>query len=243
MKFDIISIFPEFFEGPLSCGMLRVARKREVIKVQVTNPRDFTTDGVVDDYQFGGGAGMVMKAEPLAKAIASVKTNDSLLINLTPQGRRLTQRLIHELAGKNSIVIICGRYKGIDARMRRLYDPLELSIGDYVLSGGEVGALVLIESITRLLPGVLGNRDSADTDSFQNDLFEAPLYTRPHSYKRLKAPKILRSGNHQLIARWRRKMAIEKTLYQRPDLISRAQFTKNDLELLLEVLDGKDSRN
>lgn len=243
MKFDIISIFPQFFDSALSYGMVRIAQEKEIIKIRITNPRDFTKGGVVDDYQFGGGSGMVMKPEPLTKAINKVKTKKSLLIHLTPKGRRLNQKVINKLSKKHHIVILCGRYKGIDQRINLMFHPLELSLGDYVLSGGEVGALALIDAITRLLPNVLGNIDSADTDSFQSDLFESPIYTRPHTYKRLKVPGVLRSGNHQLIARWRRKRSLETTLFQRPDLISSETFSKKDFEILLEVLDGKNSQN
>jgi len=241
MKFDIISIFPEFFDSPLSCGILRIAQEKGIIKIKITNPRDFAPDRIVDDYQFGGGAGMVMKPEPLNRAINSVKTKKSFLINLTPKGKKLNQKIVNDLAKKEHIVFICGRYKGIDERINLLFEPLEISTGDYVFSGGEIGALMLIESITRLLPNVLRNRDSAHTDSFQHNLFESPIYTRPNVYKRCKVPEVLRSGNHQLVARWRRKKSLEITLSQRPDLISSEIFTKGDLEILLEVLNGKDS--
>lgn len=243
MKFDIISLFPEFFDGPLSCGMIRIAKEKRIISTHITNPRKFAIDGTVDDYQFGGGAGMVMKIEPLAKAINAVKTKNSCIINLTPKGQRLNQPLVNELAQKEHIIIICGRYKGIDERVNLVFKPIEISLGDYVLSGGEAGALVLIESITRLLPEVLGNKDSADTDSFQDNLLEAPIYTRPNEYKKLKPPEVLRSGNHQLIARWRRKKSIDVTLKQRPDLIPSEKFLKNDFEILLEVLNEKNSGN
>lgn len=238
MKFDIISIFPEFFASTLSCGMLRVALERSIIAVNTVNPRAFTDDGVVDDYQFGGGSGMVFKPEPLARAIESVRTKDSTLINLTPKGQRLTQPTVRQLAGHKHIVIICGRYKGIDERINELYHPLEVSIGDYVLSGGETAALALIESITRLLSGVLGNQDSAESDSFQTGLLEAPLYTRPHTFKKLGVPEVLRSGNHGRIDEWRRKKSLELMLGRRPDLLADAVFSKKDFALLLEVLNG-----
>jgi tRNA (guanine37-N1)-methyltransferase len=241
MKFDIISIFPKFFDTPLSHGIIRIAKEKGIIKISITNPRDFTNDGVVDDYQFGGGAGMVMKPEPLTKAINSVKTKNSCLIHLNPKGKRLNQKTVNELANKTHIIIICGRYKGIDERINFIFKPLEISLGDYILSGGEVGALVLVESITRLLPNVLGNKDSADTDSFQKNIFESPIYTRPNIYKRFRVPEILRSGNHQLVALWRRKKSLKTTLEKRPDLISSQVFSKKDFEILLEVLDEKNS--
>lgn len=241
MKIDIISIFPEFFNTPLSYGILRIAQEKGIIEINVTNPRNFTQDGVVDDYQFGGGAGMVMKPEPLTKAVNHIKTKNSCLINLSPKGRRLNQDIVTKLAEKKHTIIICGRYKGIDERINYIFDPLQISIGDYILSGGELGALVLIESITRLLPGALGNKDSANSDSFQKHLIESPIYTRPNVYKKLKVPQILRSGNHNLVARWRRKKSLDKTLTQRPDLLLEETFTTTDLEILLEVLNGKNS--
>jgi len=241
MKFDVISIFPEFFESPLAFGVVRIAREKGIITIDITNPRDFTEDGVIDDYQFGGGAGMVMKPEPLAKAINHVKTQNSLLIHLTPKGKRLTQEMVNLLTKKEHIIMICGRYKGIDERINLIFAPLEISIGDYVLAGGEIGALVLVESITRLLPGVLGNKDSADTDSFQKNLLESPIYTRPNVYKKHKVPQILRSGDHRRIADWRSKKSLGKTLSHRPDLLPAETFLKKDLEILLEVLNGENS--
>ncbi len=241
MKFDIISIFPEFFLSPLSCGILRIAQEKNLIEIGIINPRDFTQDGTVDDYQFGGGAGMVMKPEPMSRAIDHVKTKKSCLIYLTPKGRRLNQNILKELVQNKHIIIICGRYKGIDERVNSLFRPLEISVGDYVLSGGEIAALVLTEAITRLLPGALGNRDSADSDSFQTNLLEPPLYTRPHTYKKLRVPQILRGGNHNLIARWRRRKSFEKTLDERPDLLPLGTYSKGDFEILLGVLDEKNS--
>ena len=241
MKFDIISLFPEFFDSPFACGILRIAIEREIIEIRITNPRDFTKDGTVDDYQFGGGAGMVLKPEPLIKAVNHVTSADSVLVSLTPQGRRLEQTTVREMTAHQHIVIMCGRYKGMDDRVRHILKPLEISIGDYVLSGGEIGALVLIEAIARLLPGTLGNKDSATSDSFEDKLLASAIYTRPHTYKSRRVPHILRSGNHRLINQWRRKDAVRKTLTQRPDLFSSATYKKSDLEILLEVLNGKKS--
>lgn len=241
MDFDIISLFPEFFSGPLGCGTFRIAQQKDIIKIKITNPRDFSKDGFVDDYQFGGGAGMVMKPEPLVKAIEHTKRKDSCLINLTPKGELLNQKLVQKLAKKEHIIIICGRYKGIDERINLLFNPCQVSIGNYVLAGGEAGALVIIESITRLLPGVLGNKDSAESDSLQNGLLESPIYTRPNLYKKFEVPLVLRTGDHRRIADWRRKESFKETLRKRPDLISTEIYPKKDLEILLEVLDDKDS--
>ncbi len=239
MKFDIISLFPEFFHSPLSCGVFRIAQEKDIIRINITNPRDFTHDGTVDDYQFGGGPGMVMKLEPLVKAIKHVRKKKTFIIKLTPKGKRLNQNIIKSLVDKKHLIIICGRYKGIDERINRFFKFQEISVGDYVLSGGEIGALVLIESITRLLPGTLGNSDSAGSDSFQEHLLESPLYTRPHVYQKHKVPTVLRNGNHRLIARWRRKKSLERTLKHRPDLLPLATFSKSDLDILLEVINGK----
>ena len=238
MKFDVVSIFPEFFEGPLSCGMLRVAREKGIVRVNTVNPRAMSTDGVVDDYQFGGGAGMVFKPEPLSAAIESVMTNGSILIALTPKGRRLTQKMVTDLTKHKHIVLVCGRYKGIDERINDIYKPMEISVGDYVLSGGEIAALAIIESVTRLLPGVLGNQDSAESDSFHESLLEAPRYTRPHFFKKYNVPEVLRGGNHKQIAEWRRRKSLELTLERRPELLADSVFSKKDFQILLEVLYG-----
>lgn len=238
MKFDIISIFPEFFEGPLSCGMMRVAREKGIISVNTVNPRDMTADRVVDDYQFGGGAGMVFKSEPLGRSIESIMTRDSRLVNLTPRGDKLTQKTVKELTGYRHVVLICGRYKGIDERINEIFEPLQISVGDYILSGGEIAALAIIESVTRLLPGVLGNQDSADSDSFQENLLEAPIYTRPRVFRKSKVPEVLRGGNHKQIAEWRRKKSLELTLERRPELLANSVFSKKDFQILLEVLYG-----
>ncbi|MEO0155754.1 MAG: tRNA (guanosine(37)-N1)-methyltransferase TrmD [candidate division WOR-3 bacterium] len=241
MQFNIISIFPEYFNGPLSCGTLRIAQEKGAIKINILNPRDFTIDGIVDDYQFGGGAGMVLKLEPILKAINSIKKEKSLIINFSPTGKVLTQNLVKKLAEENDMILICGRYKGIDERLGRLISLEEISVGDYVLSGGESASIVLMEAITRLLPGVLGHIDSAEEDSLQNGILSAPVYTRPASFKNYVVPEILLSGNHQAVARWRRKMAIERTLKKRPELLGDVVFSRDDLEILLEVLNDEKS--
>jgi tRNA (guanine37-N1)-methyltransferase len=238
MKFDIISIFPEFFEGPLSCGMTRVAREKGIISVNTVDPREMTADGIVDDYQFGGGAGMVFKPEPIAAAIESVMTSDSKLIILTPKGERLTQNIVRDLSHHKHIVLICGRYKGIDERITEIFEPMQISVGDYILSGGEIAALAIIESVARLLPGVLGNQDSAGSDSFQESLLGPPLFTRPHTFRKCKVPEVLRGGNHRQIAEWRRRKSLELTLERRPELLGDTVFTKKDFEILMEVLYG-----
>jgi len=241
LQFNIISLFPEYFRGPLSCGTLRIAQDKGAIKINIINPRDSIKDGIVDDYQFGGGAGMVLKLEPLLKAINEVKKEDSLIINFTPTGAMLNQKMVKEFVKKNNIILVCGRYKGIDERLAKLFLIKEISIGDYVLSGGESATIILIEAISRLLPGVLGHIDSAEEDSLQNGLLSAPVYTRPANYKNISVPEILISGNHQAIARWRRRESIRKTLKERPDLLPDVTFSKQDLAILMEVLNGKKS--
>jgi len=241
MQFNIISIFPEYFKSPLSCGTLRIAQEKGAVQINIINPRDFASDGIVDDYQFGGGAGMVMKLEPLLKAINSIKKEKSLIINFSPTGRVLNQNLVKKMVKESDIILICGRYKGIDERLDRLFTLEEISIGDYVLSGGESASIVLMEAVVRLLPGVLGHIDSAEDDSLQNGLLSAPVYTRPANFRNQSVPEVLLSGNHQKIARWRRKMSIERTLKKRPELLDNVIFSGNDLEILLEVLNDKNS--
>lgn len=241
MQFNIISLFPEYFKGPFACGTLRIAQEKGAIKIDIINPRDFTKDGVVDDYQFGGGSGMVLKLEPLLKAINSIRKPNSLVINFSPAGKVLNQKMVKTLAEKNDIILICGRYKGIDERLGNFFPVEEISIGDYVLSGGEAAAIILIEAISRLLPGVLGHIDSATEDSLQNGLLSAPVYTRPANFRNLSVPEILTSGNHQAITTWRRRQSIKKTFENRLDLLSDVIFSKQDLEILMEVLNGKKS--
>jgi tRNA (guanine37-N1)-methyltransferase len=238
MKFDVVTLFPEFFDSPLACGLLRIARQKDAIQIRLTNPRDYAAEGKVDDYQFGGGAGMVLKPDPLTRTLHRLAKSGARVIYFTPKGQPLRQSLVRELTRHKHLVLVCGRYKGIDERATTLSDPLEISIGDYVLAGGEIAALALIEATSRLLPGVMGNLDSAETDSLENGLLEAPIYTRPAVFKKMEVPAVLRSGNHRAIADWRRRESLALTLRKRPDLISDAIFSKNDLSILLEVLDG-----
>lgn len=238
MKIDLVTLFPEFFEGPLACATLRIARETGALKVRITNPRDFAADRKADDYQFGGGAGMVMKAEPLIKAVEHIRRPGSRIINFSPKGKRLEQALVRELGRYDQLIMVCGRYKGIDERFNDRFNPLIISLGDYVLAGGEIAALALMEAVIRLQPGVLGNTDSAQSDSLETGLLEAPIYTRPAQFQRRTVPEILRSGDHRAIEVWRRCQALTQTLQHRPDLLPRLRFTKNDLTLLLEVLDG-----
>lgn len=235
MRIDIISIFPEFFVGPFECGPTRIARERRVLEIGIVNPRDFTTDvhRTVDDYPFGGGAGMVMKPEPIFLAVESIRKPNSRVILLSPQGERFNQQLAHRFKEFAHLILICGRYKGVDERVRMMLIDQEVSIGDYVLAGGEAAAVVMIEAIARLLPGVVGDEDSVTSDSFENGLLDAPVYTRPREFRGVSVPEVLISGNHGAVARWRRQQALLNTARRRPELLKYVTLTKEDREFLV----------
>ncbi len=244
MKIDIVTIFPDFFLSPLKVGNLRIAQEKKLVKIKIHNLRDYTSDPhqQVDDAPFGGGAGMVMKPEPFFKAIFSIlKVNHwekakekARIILLTPQGERFNQKMAMELAQERRIVFLCGRYEGIDERVRVL-STNEISIGDFILSGGEAASLVIMESIVRLISGVVGREESLKEETFSQGLLEYPQYTRPADYIGLKVPGILLSGNHREIARWRRKMSLERTYHKRPDLLATVHLTEEDKKLLEEI--------
>jgi len=221
MRIHIITIFPEFFSSPLGCGVMRIAQEKKAAEVMAVNLRDFATDTyrTVDDYPFGGFPGMILKPEPIFKAVESVRQDNSHVILLSPQGRALNQNIVNELSKKEHIVMICGRYKGVDERVREHLINDEISIGDYVLSGGETASLALIEAITRLLPGVVGDKESVESDSFISGLLDAPYYTRPQDFRGYKVPEVLVSGNHQKVKEWRDEQAMKSTKEKRPDLI------------------------
>jgi tRNA (guanine37-N1)-methyltransferase len=226
LRIDVITIFPGLFEAFLSESIVGIAIREHLIGVEVHDLREYTTDRhrTVDAAPYGGGPGMVMKPEPLVAAIEAVagpagSERTARAVLLSPQGRRLDQERLAELAGEEQVVLVCGRYEGIDQRAIDLAIDEEISIGDYVLSGGEVPAMVLIEGLARLIPGVLGNPESADRDSFQRDSLEGPQYTRPAVFRGLEAPEVLRSGDHAAVARWRAEQAREFTRRRRPDLI------------------------
>lgn len=240
MRIDIVSIFPEMF-APLSHSILKRARENGRLSVHVHSPRDFTTDKhkIVDDYPFGGGSGMVMKPEPLFAAVENIRLNSPEtkphVILMCPRGTTLTQAKVKELAEKSHLVFICGHYEGIDDRIREHIVDEEISIGDYVLTGGELPAMVVIDTVARLLPGVLGAEDAASSDSFYAGLLEYPHYTRPREFNGWEVPEILLSGDHGKIERWRRKESLRNTLVRRPDLLSQANLDKADLKLLEEI--------
>ena len=227
MKIDILSLFPDMFVGPFSESIIKRAVDKDIVDINIYNIRDYTTDKhkKVDDYQYGGGAGMVIQIQPLADAIEdlSVKTNYDEIIFLTPDGEKLEQKIANELSTFNNLLLICGHYKGIDQRVRDKYVTKEISIGDYVLSGGELAAAVLTDSIVRLIPGVLSDETSALSDSFQDNLLSPPVYSRPADYKGMKVPEVLLSGNFGKIEDWRNKKALERTKKLRPDI-----YDKND---------------
>ncbi|NIA14691.1 MAG: tRNA (guanosine(37)-N1)-methyltransferase TrmD [Nitrospiraceae bacterium] len=237
MRIDILTIFPEIIEGALKASLLGKAIEEGVMEVSVTDIREFATDRhrTVDDAPYGGGAGMVMKCGPLFAAIESLKPRNSLerVVLLSPQGRRLDQTVVRELASVPDFVLICGRYEGVDDRVRTGLCTDEISVGDYVLSGGELPALVIVEAVSRMLPGVIGNWESVTTDSFYGGVFGPPQFTRPPEFRGVSAPEVLLSGNHAAIRRWRRKEALRATRERRPELLSAC--TEEDRTLLAEL--------
>ena len=223
MQIDIITLFPELLTSPFEASILKRAIQSDKVKVNFHNLRDYAENSQkqVDDYPFGGGAGMVMKIEPIDNCLNHLKKNNSFdeVIYLTPDGEQLNQKISNELSTNQNLAIICGHYKGVDQRVRDHLISREISIGDFVLSGGELAAAVLCDSIIRLIPGVLGDESSALTDSYQDDLLAPPIYTRPASYKGWDVPEILISGNTPKIEQWREDQAMDKTTKQRPDLL------------------------
>jgi tRNA (guanine37-N1)-methyltransferase len=239
MKVDILTLFPEMFTSPLRASILGKAIEKGLIGIQVINIRDFAEDRhrTVDDTPYGGGRGMVMKVEPMARAIERAKSENASAwtILLTPQGKPFHQETARALSSKSHLILLCGRYEGVDERVREIFIDEEISIGDYVLTGGELAAMVIVDAISRLLPGVLGCDESAGEDSFSNSLLEYPQYTRPFNFRGHCVPEILLSGNHSAISLWRRKEALKRTLNRRPDLLAKATLSKQDEELLGEL--------
>ena len=223
MKIDILSVVPQLMESFFAHSILKRAGEKGLLDVKIYNLRDYTNykHGQVDDYQFGGGAGLVMMVEPLVNAIESLQKEMAYdeIIFLTPDGETFNQKTANTLSLKNNLLLICGHYKGIDQRIRDHFVTKEISIGDYVLSGGELGAAVMADAIGRLIPGVLNDETSALTDSFQDDLLAPPVYTRPEEFRGWKVPDILMSGNHAKIEEWRYQQSVERTEKMRPDLI------------------------
>ena len=235
VRFDIFTLFPEMFRGPLDESIIARARERGLIEVALHNPRDATTDRhhVVDDYPYGGGAGMVMKPEPVFAAVEAVYAGGPIIL-LSPQGRLFSQSIARELATEPRLALLCGHYEGFDERIRAHLATDEISIGDYVLTGGELAAMVIVDAVARLLPGVLAS-DSTEEESHTTGLLEYPHYTRPPEFRGWAVPDILLSGNHAAIARWRRKEALRRTRERRPDLLARADLSPLDRTLLAEI--------
>ena len=263
LKFEIVTIFPDFFRGPLDYGNVRRAREAGLIEISIHDLRAFTSDKhkTVDDRPFGGGEGMVLKPAPIFDCVESLNvapheqrirhsTPESVVL-LSPQGRMFTQELALELGKLERIVLLCGRYEGVDERVAEHLADQEVSIGDYILSGGELGAAVIVDAVTRLLPGALGNEASAQQESFtaalkagvegpdstcsSGGLLDYPHYTRPAEFRGLPVPEVLIGGNHEQIRKWRRQKALEKTLRNRPDLLEKQPLSKEDRELLKKL--------
>ncbi|MDR3553325.1 MAG: tRNA (guanosine(37)-N1)-methyltransferase TrmD [Syntrophobacteraceae bacterium] len=242
MIFEILTIFPSMFSSPLEEGMVGKARDRGLIQVRVHNIRDFTEDKhhMTDDRPFGGGEGMVMKPEPIVAALRAIEGSGPAArsILLTPQGRLFDQDIARRLSLLSRLVLICGRYEGVDERVAQYFTDDQISIGDYVLTGGELGAMVIVDAVARLIPGVLGNEGSALEDSFSRPVLEHPQYTRPRDFEGMGVPPVLLCGNHETIRRWRRGQALRRTRTRRPDLFARLELSPEDRRLLEENGDG-----
>ncbi|WP_306013118.1 MULTISPECIES: tRNA (guanosine(37)-N1)-methyltransferase TrmD [unclassified Allomuricauda] len=223
MRIDIITVLPELLQSPFEASILKRAIEKGLVEVHLHNLRDYASGNYkqVDDYQFGGGAGMVMMVEPIDKCISELKAQRDYdeVIYMTPDGNTLNQSMANEISMKGNIIVLCGHYKGVDQRVRDMFVTREISIGDYVLSGGELAAAILCDAVIRLLPGVLNDETSALTDTFQDNLLAPPVYTRPAEYKGMEVPKILLSGNFPKIEKWREQQALERTRQRRPDLL------------------------
>ena len=235
MKIDVLALFPEILAPALKTGILRRVQDTDKLTVNLHNLRDWATDKhkSVDDYPYGGGAGMILKPEPIFAAITALNTQETAhVVYLTPQGVPLTQVLAESLSLESHLILLCGRYKGVDERVRHELVTTELSIGDYVLSGGEIAALVLIDAIGRVLPGALGDYESAHVDSFSHDLLDHPHYTRPAEFAGVRVPKVLLSGDHKDIEKWRYAEALKRTAKHRPDLLQKLELNEEDLAIL-----------
>lgn len=239
IKFDVLSIFPEMFASPLNFSLLKKAQEKGLLNVCLHDIRNWADDKhkMTDDAPYGGGCGMVMKVEPVEKALAAIKSpeNDSLVVLMTPQGETFDQKIAAKLAEKKQIIIICGRYEGVDERIREHLVDREISIGDYILTGGELAALVLIDAVSRLIPDVLGNPESTLGESFSHNLLEYPQYTRPAEYKGWAVPEVLLSGNHAQIELWHKRESLKRTYQRRPDLLKKIKISAEDKKNLEKI--------
>lgn len=248
MRFDIFTLFPEMFIGPFQESIIKRALENDLVQIAIHDIRAYAVDRhhTTDDMPYGGGGGMVMKPEPLFLAVEDVLAEairETPVVLLTPQGRRFTQQMARELAEEQRLALICGHYEGVDERVRQHLATHEISIGDYVLTGGELPAMVIVDAVTRLLPGVLGESSAAEADSYAMGLLEHPHYTRPYDFRGWTVPDILLSGHHAEVERWRRREALRRTWERRPDLLDQADLTEDDLAFLAELrgalMDGK----
>ena len=237
MLFEILTLFPEAVEGYLDASIIGRARRAGLIEIQVTNIRDFTHDKhrTADDRPFGGGDGMVMKPEPLAEAIKAALPGRVILAS--PRGERLTQAKVGELAGRDKLILVCGRYEGVDQRVIDLYVDEEISCGDYVITGGELAAMIMVDATARLIPGVLGAEGSAEEESFSDGLLEYPQYTRPREFEGQSAPEVLFSGDHAAIRDWRRRESIRTTAQRRPEMLEAVELDRTERAWVREMID------
>ncbi len=244
MKIDIVTLFPDMFQSPFQESIIKRAQDRNLVSITQHQLRDFTTDRhrTVDDTPYGGGAGMLMKPEPIAAAIRAIRTDNpkAAVVLLSPQGQQLNQPLAEELSRQAGLILLCGRYEGIDERIRTHYCDYTISIGDYVLSGGELAAMVVVDSVVRLLPGALGSEQSPADDSFSDGLLEYPQYTRPVDFEGEQVPEVLLSGNHAAIALWRRQQSLLRTYKDRPDLLEYAVLDDADRRFLANCVRSTD---
>jgi tRNA (guanine37-N1)-methyltransferase len=239
IKFDVLSIFPEMFSSPLNFSLLKKAQEKGLLNICLHDIRNWANDKhkMTDDAPYGGGCGMVMKVEPVEKALAAIRCpeDDSLVVLMTPQGETFNQKIAAQLAEKKQIIIICGRYEGVDERIRKHLVDREISIGDYILTGGELAALILIDAVSRLIPDVLGNPESTLDESFSHNLLEYPQYTRPAEYKGWMVPDVLLSGNHAEIELWHKRESLKRTYQRRPDLLKKIKLSTEDKKNLEKI--------
>jgi len=239
VRIDILTLFPEMFSGPISESLLKRAQEKGLLKINLINIRDFTSDKhqTADDTPYGGGPGMVMKAEPIYKAIASLKPEaQGRVILMSPAGEVLNQKKAQALSAAEHLIILCGHYEGVDERVRQNLITDEISIGDYVLTGGELPAMVLIDCLARFIPGVVKESESVACDSFYNGLLDYPSYTKPEEFEGETVPEVLRSGHHEEIARWRRREGLKRTFFARPELLAEAKLSAEDKKMLQDFI-------
>lgn len=246
MRIDILTTFPQMIEAVVSESVIGRARQRGMVDIEAVNLRDFTDDKhhTTDDAPYGGGPGMVMKPDPVFRAVEALTSRKAgrktRILLMTPQGKRFDQKMAEELSRESDIIMICGRYEGVDERVREHLVTDEVSIGDYVLTGGELAAMVIADAVSRLIPGVLGDETSPEAESFSSGLLEYPQYTRPADYRGYKVPEVLLSGNHAEIEKWRREMALKRTLERRPDLLENAPLNEQDRRVLAKFIKASD---